>query len=82
MAAEFKVVYLTLWWSTSGSLAWDPSFKGDLGITVLFGIRVVRPKYDDCLALILSTIDVWHLVVSLIDVFLNLSRLETPKISS
>ena len=27
-----------------------------------------------------STIDVWYLVVSLIDVFLNLSRLETPKI--
>ena len=35
LAAGFDVVYPALWWSTSGSLAWDPSFKGDRGITVV-----------------------------------------------
>ena len=60
-------------------LAWDASFRGDLGITVVWYSDGMT-KYDSCLALILSANDIWHLVVSLIDVLLSLFCFETPKI--
>ena len=35
LTAGFDVVYPSLWWPASGPLSWYPSFKGDLGITVI-----------------------------------------------
>ena len=74
LTAGFDIVYPSIWQSACGSLAWDPSFKGDFGIMVVWHLKIVWPKYESCLILILSSIDIWHLVVSLIDVLLISSR--------